>query len=81
MKQWDSMADGEECERTQMPAREALHTAFELPDKLTAIAKSARESCEVRVLVLFNSTLSASEACDFRSRWCRPNPPEYNIFI
>ena len=80
MKQWDSLAiDHASDARREGPAREALHTAFKLPTNL--IDTPARESCEVRVLVLFGDALSAVAASEFRSKWCQPHAPEYNIFV
>ena len=71
MKQWDSLAiDHTSDARREGPAREALHTAFKLPNNL--IDTPARESCEALVLMLFNVVLSSVAASDFRSRWWCP---------
>ena len=87
-KQWDSssVASSGITNRTQEPgfgplgpAREALHTAFTLPN--APVKSCPRESCEVRVLCLFSDILPASVASAFRSHFKHSETPEYNIFV
>merc|ERR1712129_358945 len=55
-KQWDSAYESAPCkEAARLPVpRETLHTAFNLPHEPTTAAP--RQSCEVRLLVVFEDT-------------------------
>lgn len=83
LKQWDShsaacRSDQRDQQVPSTPAREALHTAFTLPNTSNA---SLRKSCEVRVLLLFGTSLPSAAAESFRESWRQVHPPEYNIFV